>query len=58
VPAQLAEDRRYRERRERIAALRVKALERLEQADRGDLEQVVVRLGRMPVARREAARER
>ena len=58
MPAQLAEDRRHRERRERIAALRVIALERLEQADRGDLQQVVERLGRMAVARREAARER
>ena len=41
VAAQLAQDRRDRERRERAPAFGVVALDRVHQAERGDLKQVV-----------------
>ncbi len=58
VAAQLAEDRRDRVGREREPALRVPAVHRLDQADRGDLDEVIERLARSPVAQGERAGER
>ena len=58
VAAQLAEDRRHRVGREREPALRVPAVDGLDEADGGDLDQVVERLARAPVAQRERAGER
>ena len=57
VAAQLAEDRRPGEGRERDAALGVEALERRDEAEAGDLDQVLARLDPAAVAHREAAGE-
>ena len=58
VALELAEDRRDGERGERGLARRVEAVDRLEQPERGDLDQVVERLAAALVAARELARER
>ena len=58
VAADLAEDRRHRVAREREPAVGIPAVDRLDEADRGDLHEVVERLGRAAVAQREAAGER
>ena len=58
VAAQLAEDRRPGEGRERDAALGVVALQRRDEPEAGDLEQVVAGLDSAAVAHREAAGER
>src|SRR6202035_4274302 len=58
VAAHLAEDRRHGERRERVAPARVVAVKRLQEPERGDLEQVLERLRGTSVAAREAACER
>ena len=57
VALELAEDRRDRERRERGLARRVEAVDRLEQPERGDLDQVVELLPAALVAAGELARE-
>jgi hypothetical protein len=64
VALELAEDRRHRVARERVAALHVVAVDRLDQAERRDLDQVVERLvaalvaaGELPGERHEAAAE-
>ena len=58
VAAQLAEDRRDGVGGEREAAVGVPAVDGLDEADGGDLDQVVERLGRAAVAQREGAGER
>ena len=58
VALELAEDRRDRERGERGLALRVEAVDRLQQAERGDLHEVVERLAAALVAAGELAGER
>ena len=58
VAPQLAEDRRHGVGREREPALRVPAVDGLDEADGGDLDQVVERLAGAPVAQRERAGER
>jgi hypothetical protein len=58
VAAQLAQDRGNREGAERGAAIRVVAVDRLDERQAGDLEQVVERLGRVREAHRHAAGER
>ena len=58
VAAQLAEDRRHGVGREREPALGVPAVDGLDEADGRDLDQVVERLARAPVAQRERAGER
>ena len=58
VAADLAEDRRHRVAREREPAVRVPAVDGLDEAHRGDLHEVVERLGGAPVAQGEAAGER
>ncbi len=58
VPAQLAEDRRHRVRRKGLSSLRVEPVDRLDQSQPGDLDQVVERLGLAPVAHGERARQR
>src|SRR4051794_7450382 len=58
VTLELAEDRRHRERAEGGLPLRVEALDRLEQPQRRDLDQVVERLAGALVAPRELATER
>ena len=52
VPLQLAEDRRGGERRELQAPIRVEALDGLEQADQGDLDEVVALLAAIGEAAR------
>ncbi len=54
----LADDRRHRIRRELHLPGRVEALDREEEADRADLDEVLVRLAPSRVASREAANER
>jgi hypothetical protein len=58
VPLDLADDRRGRVRRELDAAVRVEAVDRLDQADGGDLGQVVQRLTAVAEAAREMLDER
>ena len=58
VALELAEDRRDGERRERGLARGVEAVDRLQQAERGDLDQVVELLAAALVAARELARQR
>ena len=58
VALELAEDRRHGERRERRLARRVEAVDRLEQAERGDLDQVVELLPAALVAAGELPRQR
>ena len=58
VALELAEDRRHRERGERGRPLRLEAVDRLQQAERGDLDQVVERLAAALVAPRKLARQR
>src|SRR5262249_38905956 len=58
VALELTEDRRDREARERGLAARVEAVDRLQQAERGDLLEVVELLAAPLVAARELARER
>ena len=58
VALELAEDRRHGEGRERGLARRVEAVDRLEQAERGDLDEVVELLAAALVAPRELAGER
>src|ERR671915_1675737 len=58
VALELAEDRRHRERGERRGAVRLEAVDGLEQAERGDLDEVVERLAAALVAAREVARQR
>ena len=58
VALDLAEDRRDRVGGERDLALGVEAVDRLDQADRRDLEEVVERLARALVAAGELARQR
>ena len=58
VALELAEDRRHRERRERRLARRVEAVDRLQQAERRDLDEVVELLAAALVAPRELARQR
>ena len=58
VAAQLPEDGRHGVAREREAAAGFPAVDRLDQPDRRDLDQVVERLGGAAVAQREAAGER
>ncbi len=58
VAAHLAEDRRDGEGLEGVAAFDVVAVHRLEQAERGDLKQVLEGLGGAAVAPRQAASER
>ena len=58
VPLDLADDRRHRVGRELDAALGVEALDREQQADRADLDEVLERLPAARVARGEAAHER
>jgi len=58
VALQLAGDRRDGERRELAAALGVEAVDRAEQPDAGDLDEVVERLGAAVVAPGQAAGER
>jgi len=58
VALQLAGDRGDGERRELAPALGVEAVDRAEQPDAGDLDEVVERLGAAVVAPREAAGER
>ena len=58
VALDLAEDRRHRVARERDLALEVEAVDRLDQAERRDLEEVVEGLLGALVAARELARER
>ena len=58
VPLDLADDRRHCVGRELHLALRVEALDREEQADRADLDQILLRLAAARVARREALDER
>jgi hypothetical protein len=58
VTLELAKDRRHGERRERGRAGRLEAVDRLQQAERGDLDEVVERLAAALVAARELARER
>src|SRR3954470_24287900 len=55
---ELAEDGRDRERRERCLSCGVEALDRLQQSQRGDLDQVVERLSGALVAAGELPRER
>ena len=58
VAADLAEDRRHRVAREREPAVRVPAVHGLDEAHRGDLNEVVERLRSAAVAQGEAASER
>ena len=58
VTLELAEDGRDGEARERGLAARVEAVDRLQQAERRDLDEVVERLAAALVAARELARER
>ena len=58
VALDLAEDRRHRERRERRLAGRVEAVDRLQQPERRDLDQVVELLAAALVAAGELARQR
>jgi len=58
VATQLAQDRRHRVGRERPAAGRVEPVDRLDQADACDLNEVVEGLGLAPVAHRQRAGER
>ena len=58
VALELAQDRRHGERGERGLALRVEAVDRLQQAERGDLHEVVERLAAALVAPGELAGER
>ena len=58
VALELAEDGRDGEARERGLAARVEAVDRLQQPERGDLDQVVERLAAALVAAGELARER
>ena len=57
VAAKLAEDRRRRVGDEAVAALGVEAVERLDQAEARDLDQVLELLGGAAVAKREGARQ-
>src|SRR5262249_22326471 len=57
VAPKLAEDSRRRESRERHAALGIEALDRLQQADRRDLQQVVVGDAAVPVTAGEMVRD-
>ena len=54
VTSELAQDRGHCERLKGISALAVVAVDRLEQAQRGDLQQVLERLGGAPVATRQS----
>ena len=58
VAPKLAEDRRRRVGDERPAALQVEAVERLDQAEAGDLDQVLELLAGAAVAQRQGARQR
>ena len=58
VALELAEDRRHCERRERGVAARLEPVDRLQQAQRRDLDEVVERLAAALVAPRELPRER
>ena len=57
VAAKLAQDRRRRVGLEAVAALRIEAVERLDQAEARDLDQVFERFGGAAVAKREAPRQ-
>ncbi len=57
VPAQLADDRRRGVRGQLDLTARIEAIERLEESDPGDLEQVVERLAPLGVACRQRAHE-
>jgi hypothetical protein len=58
VALDLAEDRRHRVGRKRGPAIRIEPLSGFDQAEARDLKEVVERFLRVPVARRERARER
>src|SRR5450759_3087661 len=58
VAPHLTEDRRHRERGEGMAALRIEAIQRLEQSERSDLLQVLEGLRGLAVPSRETAGER
>src|SRR6185312_9631950 len=58
VTQQLADDRRLGERREAVPALGVETVDGLDQAERGDLHEVVERLVAAAIAACERARER
>ena len=57
VLAELAEDRRHRERAEPRAHVGIEAVDRVQQPDAGDLLEVLDRLSGVPVAVGEGARE-
>ena len=57
IALDLADDRRRRVRRELDAALEIEAVDRLEQADRSDLDQIVERLAAVGELDREIAHE-
>ena len=57
VPAKLAQDRRHRVRAELDAAIGIPSAGRLDQPEPRDLDEVVERLGRVPVPRRELVGE-
>ena len=58
VTPELAEDRRHGERGEPTPVARVEPVDGLHEAESGDLDQVVERLGLAPVAHRERPRQR
>src|SRR6516225_7097963 len=58
VALELTDDRWNRERGERVPAGWIEAIDRLDQPEAGDLEQVVEGLARAAVAPRQLARER
>jgi hypothetical protein len=58
VALELAQDRRDGKARERRAAARVEAVDRLQQTQRGHLDQVVERLTAAVIAAGKLARER
>jgi hypothetical protein len=58
VTQQLADDRRLRERRERVPAIGVEAVDGLDQADGGDLHEVVEALAAAAIAAGERSGER
>jgi hypothetical protein len=58
VATHLAQNRWYRERSERVAAVGIEPLKGFEQPERSNLDQIVERLGRAAVAPRQASRQR
>ena len=57
MAAKLAQDRRRGVGVEALAALRIEAVKRLDQAQARDLDQILERLGGAAVAKREASRQ-